>query len=293
VIGLRQGCVLSPVLFGLFVNDLILRIKKGAKGVKLGWRTIWNLFFADDVVVFADSKEDLQKVLDICHEFAIDWGLVWNTKKGKTEILVFGGRVEEGWVWRLGENVVNVVDAYKYLGVFVGNKSGFGTRARKELMKKAKKQMWSSWMLMGRENGVSVLGKVRLWQTMVQSVLEMGAEFMRDCKWEEAEKLQRKMGRMILGCGGSKLSNEVVQGELGLWSLRGRRWRKRLMFWMCIETGRVPEIVEDVYEVMRWYSGWSGKWCEETKRILVDLGLGEAWERGWNWDDWSIEEGSV
>ena len=45
---------------------------------------------------------------------------------------------------------------------------------------------------------------------------------MGDVKWEQAEQVQREMGKIILRCS-SKMANEVVLGELGWWTLKGRR----------------------------------------------------------------------
>jgi hypothetical protein len=100
-------------------------------------------------------------------------------------------------------------------------------------------------------------------------------------KWEEAEKLQRMAGRMCLGVG-KEVPNEVVEGELGWWSVRGRREYLRLMFWGEITSGRGSRVVIDVYEEgrRRMREGRPGakEWCVETKRVLEELGMGVVWE---------------
>ena len=54
-------------------------------------------------------------------------------------------------------------------------------------------------------------------------------------KWEEAERLARRMGRAILGVRRSTV-NEVVMGELGWWTMKARRDFLRLMYWREIVT---------------------------------------------------------
>ena len=165
-------------------------------------------------------------------------------------------------------------ETYVYLGLLVG-REGIGRQARERIIEKARRQMWRMWALVGRERGISALGKVRVWQTMVQTILEMGGEFMDDVEWAAAEKLQLQMGKMILG---ARVCNDVVRGELGLWRVRARRWRKRLMYWWCMVNGEVAEIVNEVYELER-KRDYEGKktWATDTRRILKKVGLEEYW----------------
>ena len=83
------------------------------------------------------------------------------------------------------------------------------------------------------------------------------------------------MGKMILG---ARVCNDVVRGELGLWRVRARRWRKRLMYWWCMVNGEVAEIVNEVYELER-KRDYEGKktWATDTRRILKKVGLEEYW----------------
>ena len=69
---------------------------------------------------------------------------------------------------------------------------------------------------------LSVKASINLYEALVRSVLEYGAEVWGDEQWEEGEKIQREMGRRLLRCH-SKTANEVVLGELGWWRLRTRR----------------------------------------------------------------------
>ena len=64
-VGLRQGCILSPILFILFINDLANVINQMKKGVKFRNKLISILLFADDLVILAESKEDLEELLKL------------------------------------------------------------------------------------------------------------------------------------------------------------------------------------------------------------------------------------
>jgi hypothetical protein len=62
--GVRQGDTLSPTLFGVFVNDLIDEIKSLQLGIPLDDAKVSTLFYADDIVVMAESETDLQNMLN-------------------------------------------------------------------------------------------------------------------------------------------------------------------------------------------------------------------------------------
>src|SRR3954463_10606080 len=91
-------------------------------------------------------------------------------------------------------------------------------------------------MLVWAMGMLGVEDSVRAWQALVRPVLEYGAIVWGDVKWEQAERVQREMGKMVLRCS-SKMANEVVLGELGWWTLKGRRDFLILNYWGKIVGG--------------------------------------------------------
>jgi hypothetical protein len=78
------------------------------------------------------------------------------------------------------------------------------------------------------------------------------------------------------------MTNEVVQGELGWWSLKARRDWLRLKFWAKIVGGmsRKRRLVARVYEQSRtrYEAGMTGsRWCRHTHELLTQLGMAKAW----------------
>ena len=74
---------------------------------------------------------------------------------------------------------------------------------------------------------MSTEGKLTIYKALVRPHVEYGAEVVDAGAWEEAEEMQRWVGKRIL-LAGKRIPDEVVQGELGLLSLRGRRAMLRL-----------------------------------------------------------------
>ncbi|KAH9293842.1 hypothetical protein KI387_040956, partial [Taxus chinensis] len=87
-IGVKQGCPLSPTLFGIYIDELedFLRdhIQEG-DGCLLHHVLIYILLFADDVVLLASSAEGLQRQLDALALFCDHRQLTVNL--GKTKVM--------------------------------------------------------------------------------------------------------------------------------------------------------------------------------------------------------------
>ena len=84
LMGLRQGCNLSPTLFCLFINGLYEYLKsKHIRGIQLTSYDIeiFMLLFADDVALASDTISGLQQQLNYLHEFCIEYKLEVNVQK--------------------------------------------------------------------------------------------------------------------------------------------------------------------------------------------------------------------
>ena len=113
--GVAQGCSLSPILFSIFINDLLKEVEQTELGIELNnGNRIGGLLFADDFVGVSDSKEDLQRLIDVVYRFCNRWRLRANVRK--SAVMVFSRDMVEGdWMW--GEHRLPNVSSYTYLGV--------------------------------------------------------------------------------------------------------------------------------------------------------------------------------
>ena len=59
--GVRQGCLLSPLLFSLHNNDLVTYLEnEGVAGVELWDIRLFAMLYADDLILIAESEHDLK-----------------------------------------------------------------------------------------------------------------------------------------------------------------------------------------------------------------------------------------
>ena len=115
LVGLKQGCNLSPALFNIFINDLIENLPTFDSCPKLGSLSLNCLFYADDLVLIAKSREDLQKLIDSLYEYSNKWFLGVNIKKTKT--LLFSKKRKKPTIeCNFGNSILPICDSYCYLG---------------------------------------------------------------------------------------------------------------------------------------------------------------------------------
>ena len=90
-VGVRQGCPVSPTLFGLFFDDLHSQLLSDcpSAGFECRGNRIPSLFYADDVALLSASAQGLQQLLDSMQSFCAANGLTISVPK--TEVVVFGG----------------------------------------------------------------------------------------------------------------------------------------------------------------------------------------------------------
>ena len=98
--GVAQGCSLSPILFSVFVNDLLKEVEQTELGIQLSsGKTVGGMLFADDFVGISDSKESLQKLLDVVYSYCSKWRLRANVSK--SAVMVFSKDAEK-WLLEVG-----------------------------------------------------------------------------------------------------------------------------------------------------------------------------------------------
>ena len=114
-VGVKQGCVLSPILFNLFLADLPSIFDENCDPVNIQSNPLSCLMFADDVVLMSESAEGLQKCLDKLSIYCSKWDLVVNPTKTKVVIFNKGGHKIKRNYFEYNGTPVEICSHYTYI----------------------------------------------------------------------------------------------------------------------------------------------------------------------------------
>ena len=119
-IGLKQGCLASPILFSLFIDEfeMILR-QSDIRGIQLHPDIVqlFLLMFADDIALLSDTVNGLQSQLNILADFCETYKLKVNESKTKIVAFKKGGRLSRHEKWTYMHHNVEVVNRFCYVGL--------------------------------------------------------------------------------------------------------------------------------------------------------------------------------
>ena len=116
--GVRQGSVLSPLLYSVFVDGLIKTLREKDLGCHLHNQYAGAIVLADDVALISTSPDELQEMLIVTYEYAQMWR--YRINPSKSCILVFNERgktTTQQRTWMLGDEPVRQARQHPHLGI--------------------------------------------------------------------------------------------------------------------------------------------------------------------------------
>ncbi|CAF0805401.1 unnamed protein product [Brachionus calyciflorus] len=125
-IGVRQGGVISPKLFSIYMDKLMSDIESLEHGVSFGDLKVDIIVYADDILLIIETRNGLREQLNCVTEYGKENEIKFNPNK--SVFMVFNkstlNRMEDRWQGplELAGNRINQVTCMKYLGVEINDK---------------------------------------------------------------------------------------------------------------------------------------------------------------------------
>ena len=289
-VGLKQGCVLSPLLFAIYIMELGHELENSILGVKVGGVQIPALFFADDIVLLGEDEVQLQRIMNIVGEFGVSRKLIFNPLKSK--VMVNWRRPEAQKSWVIGKQKVREgtsyivrleeCEAYTYLGVKVATRGRMFRRFELDRLQKAKVK---GGMARGFSRGsfnAAFCAKV-IWERVMLPALMYGVEVVASSKtWVGAMgKEELKIGKFITGASRS-CAILAINGEIGWLPFHLKIAKAKLTY------ARRFEWADEGWGKEVWEQGklrntnWWKEVGELSREYEVDLNHEES-ESLWGW----------
>ena len=189
-VGVRQGCLLSPTLFNIFLERIMSEALEEHEGtVSIGGRNITNLRFADDIDGLAGTSQELKDLVHRLDQASTKFGMEISAEKTKLMSNKEGDLRDDV---QINGQRLETVTAFKYLGSIVtdeGSKPEVLARIAQTVAALAKlKPIW-------KDRNISLHTKVRLMRSLVISI------FLYACEtWTLTAELERRIESLEMRC---------------------------------------------------------------------------------------------
>jgi hypothetical protein len=285
--GVKQGCPLSPTLFGIFIDQLeeVLLGAGSALGVSLAFDVeIRDLMFADDITLLSTSASNLQVLVDALHGFCTLTHMDINTLKTegiRFEPVRLYGNLLQDWQLTCDDTQLKISSEVRYLGAWLHTREWLKTTFDK-LVVLARKAMWGLWHRMKQMGIVCLDTKLRLLHTLVTSVGEYACQvwgvYFLDASSEYMifkSPLQKLVLDFLrLSMGASKCTSRwVLLANAGLQPIQVRWAVMCAKHWgKCSEQGGVAtDVMKSDLDLFK--KGNTSCWSYKFLKCMSDIGL--------------------
>ena len=124
--GVGQGGVLSPVLFCVYVDNLLEMLRKAGIGCFIGLNFVGALAYADDIVLIAPTVSAMRKMLAICDAYATEFDIKFNAQKSACLVCPASNRrylhsINNISKFSVGGEDIEFVESYTHLGHIINS----------------------------------------------------------------------------------------------------------------------------------------------------------------------------
>ena len=186
--GVRQGCILSPMLFNLYAEKIMrTAIGESSGGIKLGGRVINNLRYADDTTLIASTPDELKGLITAVKAESERVGLFLNIKKTK---IMCNTEMQD---FQVNGESIETVQRFCFLGSTINKENCIKEEILRRIMlgRKAMSGLHHIW----KDKDISKELKIKLVTTLVFPIITYAAE-----TWTLNQEMQKKIQACEMWC---------------------------------------------------------------------------------------------
>ena len=271
--GVKQGCILSPLLFNIFIADIVERFEtENCRPIKIDEsRNLSCLLWADDIILLSHSEEGLRNMLSALDSYVNENGMSINTKK--TQCMIFnktGKFIRRSYPMKNG--IIETTKSYKYLG-FVLTPSGGIISGLKDLRDRAQRAYYKLKHKLGLHFRLYPSTTISLFESLIKPILLYSSDFWGCLKMPKNNPLEimyMKFCKELLGVQ-KQTSNTGVLLELGAVPLMFYGVKNCLKNWHRIH--KKSEANSVVLKIHQMASELNLPWPSMNKNILDSVGI--------------------
>lgn len=262
--GVPQGSVLGPLLFIIYINDIVKACSEDCK-IKM---------FADDTLIYVtgESSMEIERKMNVALNVMEEWmnanKLKMNAEKTKYMIVRSIRKELKGniTVKCLDGTVIERVEVMKYLGVMIDDRLRFNDHCDYILKKIGKKISFLNRV----GNYISTYTRCIIYKTIIAPHFEYCATLLVDMGETQLSRLQKAQNRamrVILQCDRYTKIERMLQA-LQFMSIRQRLYYNMSIFIFKILNNMMPEQLKDRLSIV---GHRTGRQTRQAENIAVDF----------------------
>uniref|UniRef100_A0A1Y1JWU5 Reverse transcriptase domain-containing protein n=1 Tax=Photinus pyralis TaxID=7054 RepID=A0A1Y1JWU5_PHOPY len=279
--GLRQGGVLSPTLFNIFMDEILTTCKPKLQKLHIGYKKlepigITQCLFADDLVIAANTKNGLQGNINSWNETLKTHGMKMNINK--TKVMIISQGEEEVLNITVDNKVIEQVPNIKYLGVNI-ERNGNQKMDVDDRINKTMKLYYAMNQRFIKKKEIRTKTKMTVYKTIYRPTLTYGSEswVLTTNMKSKLQAVEMKFLRAVKGVTRiDRLRNTSIREELDIESIQEHIEKKQLNWWGHIQRMNEKMQTKTVWETNIKTRRGPGRpretWSNEVNKIIIRRG---------------------
>jgi len=233
------------------------------------------LLFADDIALISDTVPGLQNQLNVLKRVSDNLGLVVNTEKTKVVVYRMGGHLARHERWYLGQERLETVNEYKYLGMKLSTMLSSNV-AQTELACRAKAGLVQIVKSLRKINNVNPIVFFKLFDARIQPILLYASEIWGFDNCQTVENVHVTAMKKFCDVS-TRTPNAMLYGDCGRYPMYINAVLHSVKYWcrlLRMEPSRYPV---KVYRMMLNDIEKGYNWASKLRNILLENGMSDVW----------------